>query len=252
MYTTEQYEGMLAETVVMQGADSDSVHAYFARPLGTGPFPGMVLVHHMPGWDEWYREAARRFAHHGYAALSPNLYERFGHGSPEDVAAAARAEGGVPDDTAVADLGAAMRNLRALPYVSGKVGVFGTCSGGRQALLVACRVAGFDAVVDCWGGGVVMQADQLTSQRPVAPIDYTADLNCPILGLFGEEDHSPTPAEVAQHEDALKQQGKAFEFHMYEGAGHGFFYYHRPNYRQAQAVDGWEKIWAFLGQTLAG
>ena len=252
MYTTEQYEGMLAETVVMQGADGDSVHAYFARPLGAGPFPGMVLVHHMPGWDEWYREAARRFAHHGYAALSPNLYERFGHGSPEDVAAAARAEGGVPDDTAVADLGAAMRNLRALPYVSGKVGIFGTCSGGRQALLVACRVAGFDAVVDCWGGGVVMQADQLTSQRPVAPIDYTADLNCPILGLFGEEDHSPTPAEVAQHEDALKQQGKAFEFHMYEGAGHGFFYYHRPNYRQAQAVDGWEKIWAFLGQTLAG
>ena len=88
-------------------------------------------------------------------------------------------------------------------------------------------------------------------QRPVAPIDYTANLNCPILGLFGEEDHSPTVAEVAQHEEALKQHGKEYEFHMYEDAGHGFFYYHRPMYRQEQAVDGWEKIWSFLGRTLS-
>ena len=251
MYTTDQYEGMLAETVAIRGAKDDRVLAYLARPLGKGPFPGMVLIHHMPGWDEWYREATRRFAHHGYVTISPNLYERVGHGTPEDVAAAARADGGVPDDQAVGDLEAAMQYLRALPYVNSKIGVFGTCSGGRQAVLVASRVAGFDAVVDCWGGGVVMQPDQITPQRPVAPIDYTADLNCPILGLFGAEDHSPTTDEVALHEEALKQHGKDYEFHMYDGAGHGFFYYNRPNYRQAQAVDGWEKIWAFLGQKLA-
>ncbi|MCY4410997.1 MAG: dienelactone hydrolase family protein [Caldilineaceae bacterium] len=251
MYTTDQYEGMLAETVSVRGANEDRVLAYMARPLGDGPFPGMVLIHHMPGWDEWYREATRRFAHHGFVAISPNLYERVGHGSPEDVAAAARAGGGVPDDQAVADLEAAMRYLRALPYINGKVGVFGTCSGGRQAVLAASRVAGFDAVVDCWGGGVVMQPDQITPQRPVAPIDYTADLSCPVLGLFGAEDHSPTTEEVALHEEALKQNGKDYEFHMYDGAGHGFFYYNRPNYRQAQAVDGWEKIWTFLGRELA-
>ena len=251
MYTTDQYEGMLAETVAMRGANGDRVLAYSARPLGPGPFPGIVLIHHMPGWDEWYREATRRFAHHGYVAISPNLYERYGHGSPEDVAAAVRAEGGVPDDQAVVDLEAAMHYLRALPYVNGKVGVFGTCSGGRHAVLVASRVAGFDAVVDCWGGGVVMPADQLTPQRPVAPIDYTADLDCPILGLFGSEDQSPTTEEVARHEEALKEHGKDYEFHMYEDAGHGFFYYHRPNYRQAQAVDGWEKIWTFLSRNLA-
>ena len=78
----------------------------------------------MPGWDEWYREATRRFAHHGYAALSPDLYARYGHGTAEDVAAAARRAGGVPDEQAVGDLTGAMRHLRALPYVSEKVGVF--------------------------------------------------------------------------------------------------------------------------------
>jgi carboxymethylenebutenolidase len=251
MYTTDLYEGMLAETITMPGHENKLINAYYARPIGPGPFPGMVVIHHMPGWDEWYREATRRFAHHGYAAISPNLYFRAGNGTPEDVAAKVRGDGGVPDDQAVGDIAGAMRYLRSLPNNNGKVGVFGTCSGGRHAFLAACRVPDFDAVVDCWGGRVVMPAEALNANNPVAPIDYTADLPCPILGLFGEDDSSPTPEQVAQHEEALKKHGKDYQFHMYPGAGHGFFYHHRPNYRQQQAVDGWEKIFAFLGKHLS-
>ena len=95
MYTTDMYEGMVAETVSLNGHGGDTVYAYLARPIGAGPFPGVVLIHHLPGWDEWYREAARRFAHHGYAAISPNLYHREGHGDPDDVGATVRAAGGV-------------------------------------------------------------------------------------------------------------------------------------------------------------
>jgi carboxymethylenebutenolidase len=80
MYHTDQYEGMLAETVTHPGAHGDTINAYLARLLGPGPYPGMILVHLLPGWDEWYREVTRKFAHHGYAALSPNLYCREGHG----------------------------------------------------------------------------------------------------------------------------------------------------------------------------
>jgi carboxymethylenebutenolidase len=250
MYETNMYEGMLAETVMMRGANGDIINAYFARPLGPGPFPGMVVIHHMPGWDEWYREATRKFAHHGYATLSPNLYYRDGHGAPEDVAAKVRAAGGVADDQVVGDLDGAIQYLRALPTLNGKVGIFGTCSGGRHAFLAACRVQGLDAVVDCWGGRVVMSQEELTPKYPVAPIDYTQDLSCPLLGLFGEEDHSPTPEQVARHEAELKKHGKNYEFHMYPKAGHGFFYYDRPAYRQEQAVDGWRKVFAFLGKHL--
>jgi carboxymethylenebutenolidase len=91
-----------------------------------------------------------------------------------------------------------------------------------------------------------MAAEELTPKQPVAPIDYTADLGCPLLGLFGEEDRSPTPEQVAQHERELVKHGKTYEFHMYAGAGHGFFYYDRPSYRQQQAVDGWNKVFVFL------
>ena len=250
MYQTDMYEGMIAETVTMPGHNGDVINAYLARPLGPGPFPGMVIIHHMPGWDEWYREATRKYAHHGYVAISPNLYFRAGHGTPEDVAAKVRAAGGLPDEQAVGDMAGALHYLQSLPYVSGKIGVWGTCSGGRHAYLAACRVPGFTAVVDCWGGRVVMEEKDLSSNFPVAPLDYTRDLNAPLLGIFGEDDHSPTPAQVAIHEAELKKYGKEYEFHMYPDAGHGFFYHNRPNYRQAQAVDGWNKIFAFLEKHL--
>lgn len=252
MYETHMYEGMLAETVVYTGDEDTLINAYFARPLGPGPYPAVVLIHHMPGWDEWYREATRKFAHHGYLALSPNFYFRYGHGTPEDVTAKVRAAKGVADAQVLGDLNGATDYLRALPYCSGKVGVFGTCSGGRHAYLAACRLPVFDAVVDCWGGRVVMGQEDLSEKQPVAPIDYTPDLDIPLLGLFGEDDGSPSPEQVAQHEAALQAHNKEYEFHMYPDAGHGFFYYHRPNYRQEQAVDGWEKIFAFLEEHLQG
>jgi len=245
------YEGMIAETVMMRGYNGDVINAYFARPLGPGPFPGIVLINHNPGWDEWYREATRRFAHHGYLAISPNIFYRFGHGSPEDVAAKARAAGGAADDQVVADAAGARDYLSALPTSNGKVGVFGTCSGGRHAFLAACRSKGFSAVVDCWGGRVVMAPSELGPKTPVAPIDYTKDLSCPLLGIFGEEDQFPTPQQVAQHEEVLKKLGKDYEFHMFPKAGHGFFYYDKPMYRQEQAVEGWKKVFAFIEKNLA-
>ena len=251
MYRTDMYEGLLAETVMIPGASGDWINAYLARPLGAGPCPAMVLAHHMPGWDEWYREATFRFASHGYVTITPNLYFRAGHGSPEDVAAKVRGEGGISDEQAVGDLAGAMRFLHMLPYVNGKVGIFGTCSGGRHAYLAACREKGFSAVVDCWGGRVVMSSDQLNEKFPVSPLNYTKDLSCPILGIFGNEDKNPTPEQVDQHEAELKRYGKTYEFHRYDGAGHGFFYYYTPAYRQAQAVDGWQKVFAFLETYLA-
>ncbi len=250
MYTTDMYEGMLSETITVHGHNDEVINAYVAKPLGAGPFPSIVLIHHAPGWDEWYREATRRFAHHGLVAISPNLYQRSGHGDPGEVATKVRESGGIPDDQALGDVEGAMKYLRSLPYVNGKVGVFGTCSGGRLTFLTACRIKGFDAAVECWGGRVVASGDDLTANQPVAPFDYTKDLGCPLLGLFGNEDQSPTPEQVNLHEEELKKHGKNYEFHRYDNAGHGFFYYDRAMYRQEQAVDGWGKVFAFLDKNL--
>ncbi len=247
---TDEYEGMLAETVTMAGHGGDLIRAYLARPLGKGPFPGIVLVPHMPGWDEFYRETSRRFAQHGYVALCPDIFSQFGYGTPEEVSARARAAGGVPDDSAVGDCAGAMNHLRALPYSNGRVGIVGTCSGGRHAFLAACRVKGFDAAVDCWGGRVVASKEELTPAQPVAPIDYADQLSCPLLGLFGNEDRSPSPEEVDQLEEALRRYGKDLQFYRYDGAGHGFWYYHTERYRPVQAMDAWNKVFKFFAEHL--
>ena len=249
-FKTDDRLGISAKITTYEAGDGDDVHAYVVRPTRDDPVPGIVLVHHMPGWDEFTQEFAERLGRHGYLVISPDLYCRFGHGTPDDVAAKVRSEGGVHDDSVVADCGAAARWLRRDPLCSGKVGIIGPCSGGRHALLAASRVRGLDAVVDLWGRGVIMPDEQRTAARPVAPIDYTADLDSPLLGLFGNDDQSPTPAQVDEHQAELERQGKTFEFHRYDGAGHGFFYYHTPMYRQEQAMDGWEKVLAFFERTL--
>ncbi len=249
--TTGTYRGMLAETVTIRGAGDDPIYAYQARPLGPGPFPGVVLFHHRPGWDDWYHHATRLFADRGYLAICPDLYARAGHGEPDDVAAKVRAEGDVPDAQVVADGQGAIDHLRTLPTSNGKVGVFGTCSGGRHAYLAACQATGVDACADLWGGRVVMAEDELNDRYPVAPIDLTEQLDCPLLGIFGLEDRSPSPEEVDQHEARLRELGKDYEFHRYDGAGHGFFYHDRPNnYRAEQALDGWQKVWRFFDEHL--
>ncbi len=251
-FSTDAADGITAEVITYAGGNGDAIHAYVARPTGAGPLPGVVAVHHMPGWDEFYREFADRLARHGYSVICPDLYCRFGHGTPDDIAAEVRSRGGVPDDSVVADCGAALAWLKALPTSNGKAGIIGTCSGGRHALLAASRLAGFDAVADLWGGGVVMAEEDLSEARPVAPIDYTADLTAPLLGIFGNDDRYPPPDQVNLHEEELKRLGKEHEFHRYDGASHGFFYYQAPMYRPEAAMDGWEKIFSFFGRHLAG
>ena len=249
-FNTGAYSGMIAETIRIQGYNNDYIQAYYSRPIGEGPFPGLVLIPHMPGWDEWCRETARRFTEHGYSVICPNIYERYGHDTPTAISQLMWGQGGPHDDSVMGDTAGSLGFLKNQANANGKVGVIGMCSGGRHTFLAACTVDGFDAAVDCWGGGVVCDPDKLTPSRPVAPIDYAEQLSCPLLGIFGNEDFSPTPADVDKLEEVLKELGKEYEFHRYEGAGHGFWYYDRSAYRQEQAMDSWNKCLEFFDRHL--
>jgi carboxymethylenebutenolidase len=255
-------EALIARTIHIAGHGGDDIEAYQAVPLaddagpagegsagGPGSHGGVVVIHHMPGYDEATREITRRFAAHGYAAICPNLYWREAPGaSTEDAAATVRAAGGVPDERLVGDVAAAAAHLRGLDGSNGKVGVIGYCSGGRQSFLAACSLD-LDAAVDCYGAFVVGQPPEGTPMR--GPLTHlAADLSCPLLGLFGAEDTHPSPADNAELERILTDHGKTFDFHTYDNAGHAFFSVDRPSYRQAAAVDGWQQIWRWFGRYL--
>jgi len=243
-------EALTAQTITITGDGGDEIEAYFARPLDADSFGGVVVIHHMPGYDTASKEIARKFAAHGYAALMPNLHYREAPGaSADDAAAASRAKGGVPDDRLVGDVSGAADYLRSLPGCNGKIGVIGYCSGGRQAFLAACSLT-LDAAVDCYGGAVVHVPESMSGFfKPV--VRFAEQLSCPLLGLFGADDSFPTPAETAELSGVLDSFGKPHEFHTYDGAGHAFFRVDGPSYRVEAAVDGWEKVWAFFGTHLA-
>src|SRR6202049_4878750 len=182
------YEGQQAELVKFQGYKDDRGDAYYARPARAGRFSGVVVIHHLPGWDEWIIEVARKFAHHGYAAIAPHLYFRDGPGSPDDIGARVRAEGGVADEQAMGDVAGSIKFLRAQPHSNGKGGVSGVFCGGRLAYLAAGSIRGIDATVDCWGGSVIVKdKKQLDAKRPPAPINLTGKITPPRAGLFGQE-----------------------------------------------------------------
>ncbi|MDD2591779.1 MAG: dienelactone hydrolase family protein [Erysipelotrichaceae bacterium] len=249
-FKTNAHDGMLCEVVSITGADYEAINVYLARPMGDGPYPSIVLIPHRPGWDEFYRETARRFAQHGYVTICPDLYCRFGHGTPTEIASYANSQGGVADNTFLGDCKGCIDYVKSQPYTSQKVGVIGTCSGGRHAYLAACQLEQIDAVVDCWGGKIVAQENDLNQQQPVAPLDYTERLNCPILGIFGNDDKSPSPEDVDILESKLKELNKDYDFYRYDGCGHGFWYYHTDRYRPKAAMDSWEKVLTFFDKHL--
>ena len=224
------YRDIIGQEIRFKGHNGAEKVAYFSKPAGPGPFPAVVFIHHIPGWNEVCIETVRRFAHHGYMAISHNLYTEYGEGDADDIGARARADGGVSDEQMLGDTAGAAAYLKSQKESNGKVGVMGYCWGGRV---------------------MVKDKSALTAKQPVAPIDYAKDLSCPILGLFGNDDKEPDPDQVNKTEEILKGLGKTYEFHRYDGAGHAFFDWSRPSYRPEQAMDGWKKVFGFFGKHLS-
>ena len=223
------------------------IEAYLAQPFDGPPTGGVVVIHHMPGYDEATKEITRRFAAQGYLAICPNLYFREAPGaSPDDAAAAARAAGGVPDDRLVGDVGGAAAYLRSLASSNGKVATIGYCSGGRQSFLAACSLD-LDAAVDCYGAFVIAPPPEGLPLKIEPIVDLAKDLSCPLLGLFGAEDQYPSPDEVAELEQALTDARQGVRVPHLRGS--------RPRLlrrRPAQLPPrgrrrGWQRIWEFFG-----
>jgi carboxymethylenebutenolidase len=245
-------ESLTAKTITITGYGGDEIEAYLAVPDDVArPHGGVVVIHHMPGYDSPTKEIVRKFAANGYAALMPNLYYRDAPGaSPDDAAAAARAKGGVPDERLVGDVAGAAGHLHGLAGSNGKVGVIGYCSGGRQSFLAACSLQ-LDAAVDCYGACIINPPPEGMPLKVKPIVGMSKDLSCPLLGLFGDEDKYPAPEETAELSKVLDELGKPHEFHTYEGAGHAFFAVNRVAYRPEAANDGWQKVWDFYGKYLA-
>jgi carboxymethylenebutenolidase len=257
MASTDPFEGLPevdAETTMITSGDGTAIEAFSARAPYQGPAGGVIVLHSVLGYDEDTKRFARSLAGAGYSTVVPYLFHREAPGAaPNEALAAARARNNpaLPNDRVVADAAGAASYLRGLPGSNGKVAAVGLGFGGYLSFLVGTTIP-VDAVVNCYGTWI---GNAPPAQAPMAGvpqiIDRTPQLRAPLLGLFGALDQAPSPAEVAELEQALKASGKTYEFRSYEGAGHGFFAADRPSYHAEAAADGHRRVLAWLGRYLA-
>ena len=219
--------------------DGQAMRCYVSVPVGTGTFPAVVVIQHAGGVDEFVRGRCDRLADARFLAVAPDLYHREDPYSSDDPLTRM---GRLRDATIVADVNPAIEHTKELSEArADRIGITGYCMGGRVTYLMAATNPDLKAAVVCWGGNIMVP----WGDGP-APFALTDQIVGPVLGLFGEDDPNPSPADVAKLDAELTRLGKPHEFHSYAGAGHAFMNEGRPSYRAEAAQDAWEKCVAWF------
>lgn len=232
--------------------DGQTMEGYLTRPEAEGRYPAVLVIQEIWGVNSHIQSVTDRLPSQGYVGLAPALFHREGRmtlGLYEEMQPALARLGRCTDAQIIADVKAAVAYLQAQPFVDPqRIGIVGFCFGGRVSYQAACNVPDLKAAVVFYGGRILQP---LGGAGP-APIEQTATINVPVLGLFGEIDQNPTPADVAKIAAELQRHGKIYEFHLYPGCGHGFHCDGRASYRPEAAKDAWAKTTAWFDKYLKG
>jgi carboxymethylenebutenolidase len=228
------------------------MEGYLTQPEASGRYPAVVVIQEIWGVNSHIQSVTDRLPSQGYVGLAPAMFHREGRmtlGLHEEMQTALVRLGKCTDANILADVRAAVDYLKTQPIVQpDRIGIVGFCFGGRVAYLAACNISDLKATVVYYGGRILQP---LGGSGP-APLEQTSKIASPVLGLFGEEDQNPTPADVTKIEAELKKHHKAYEFHMYPGCGHGFHCDGRASYRRQAALDAWNKTLAWFNKYLKG
>jgi carboxymethylenebutenolidase len=226
-----------------------SMPAYEARPAAGDRLPIILVISEIWGVHEWVRDCTRRFAKEGFYAIAPELFQREGGvGHIPEVQDILKIVLAVPRQQVLGDIAAAADRAKGQPGVRpDRIGVTGWCWGGSTVYQVAATNRDIKAAVAWYGPPARPYPD---SPSPVTGFDVAGDITVPFLGLYGETDSSPPPADARRFGDLLKRHNPSVEIVIYPGAGHGFFADYRPSYDATAAADAWRRCVAWFNRHL--
>lgn len=232
---------------------SGKLPAYFAKPSRPGPFPGVLVNEEIFGVHEYIKDVCRRLAKAGYLAVATEYYARIGDLSKMTDVGQIMSDviWKTPDAQYMSDLDATAAWLAANGGIATQIGVMGFCRGGRQTWLYAAHSPHLRAAVVFYGP---LGGDRSPIQ-PKTALDLAAQIQCPLLGLYGGQDQNIPVEAVRQAEAKAKAANKIVEIVIYPDAPHGFHADYRPSYRRADAEDAWNRTLAWFhrfGMTPAG
>ena len=235
-------------TMVKYGGGISAVRAL---PKAKAKRPAVIILHERYGIDQHTKDLTVKLAQAGFVGLAPDLFHRFAG----DRKAVLRGEQRVDltDDGALEDLNGAVEYLKKLKEVDGaRIGIIGVCQTGRQPVLLAAKRNDVAGAVVLYGavGGREWQGNEL---RPTPIEELIAQVNCPVLGLFGEADHIISLDDVLRFRNCLEKSKKNYHIRVYPSAPHGWLNDTMPGrYRKDAAKDAWSLITSFLKQYFAG
>jgi carboxymethylenebutenolidase len=231
---------------------NDSMPAYVARPEGNEKLPAVIVWMEIFGVNSHIQEVTDRVAREGYIACAPNFFHRVAPELNLGYDEAGMNEGighmmKLTADNMIADQKAAITYLRGRDDIAGdKIGAMGFCIGGHMTYLTACE-NDIAAAASFYGGGIA--APEGPGGAP-STISRTANINCPVLCLFGALDAHIPAEQTSAVEAALKDSGRDGEVVIYDNAEHGFFCDQRASYNAASAADAWTRVKDLFEQNL--
>ena len=213
---------------------------YFAKPANATNPPVILVAMEIFGLHEYIKDVTRRLAHLGALAVAPDYYFRAGTDltKMDDIQKLLPIVNAKPDKELYADLDGTVDWAKSQGGDTGRLGIMGFCRGGRTVWLYSAHNPNLKAGVAFYGS----LADPENENWPKNALSLAAEVKAPVLGLYGAEDTGIKVDQVKDMEARLKAAGKTAEFHIYDGAPHGFHADYRPSYREAQAKQAWGEL----------
>lgn len=209
---------------------------YLALPEGSGPHPGVVVIHEAYGLNDNIKDIAGRFAEEGYAALAVDLFSDRNKAICMARYMAGMLAGSV-QRYGIADLKSSLTYLTGVPEVDSKrIGAIGYCMGGSFAIAWACTDDRLKAIAPYYAANP-------------RPLDAVKRL-CPVVGSYPEKDFTTNAGRAL--EGALERHGITHDIKVYPGAGHSFFNDRGSAYNKAAADDSWARVLRFFAAHMAG
>ena len=211
------------------------------------PRPVLVQCHERYGVVQHTVSLAERFAGAGFVTVAPDFYADMGLTGREERLPE------VPDDAVLRHLDAAISHARSLPGVqqNSPVAVIGVCRSGSYPLLASAERSDIAAAVMLYGGA--QDREYVTGELRSRPYEELISAgSAPVLGLWGERDHTMSVEHVRRLRDLLEDARRDYDFTIYEDMPHGWLNDTMPGRFRAEAADeAFRSIVAWLHATFA-
>jgi carboxymethylenebutenolidase len=229
--------------------DGRKLPVFVVGPDDAEMLPGLIIIHEIFGVNDHIRDVARRFAGNSLRVFAPDLFavsDKYPQdpAQRDDLATMRDLWTAMPDSQLMTNLQAVFNKAASYEgVIPESIGCMGFCMGGAISFMFACTEPRLAWVVDYYGR---IKYGATTKEKPKHPIEFAANLKCPMFGIFAGVDELIPAADRAELAAKLEQHQKSFKMKVYETAHHAFFNDRRPHYDKSAAQDALQLTLDFI------